>query len=68
MGRLDGRAPNLDLENRIVAEMPRMTPDVIRAEGQRCGAEMQARGKLMTDVGKDLVQRGENETEEQKRF
>jgi hypothetical protein len=59
MGRLDGRAPNLDLENRIMAELPEMTPDVIRAEAQRCGAEMQVRGKALTEIGNDLVQRGE---------
>jgi hypothetical protein len=68
VGRLDGRAPNLDLESRIKSEIPNMNPDVMQAERQRCGAEMQVRGKVLTEVGRDLVQQGEKALQEQKRF
>ena len=58
-GRLDGRAPNLDLENRMVAEIERMTPEEIRAEAPRCGSTMKDRGQALTAIGNHLVERGQ---------
>jgi hypothetical protein len=58
-GRLDGRAPNLDLENRMVGEIEKMTPDEVRSEAARCGSIMRERGQTLTAIGNHLVERGQ---------
>src|SRR5689334_21642795 len=46
LGRIDGRMPELDLEERVIAELPNMTkPDFFKAEATRCGPQMTARGE-----------------------
>ena len=59
LGRIDGRVPDLDLEERVIAELPNMTkPDFFRAEAMRCGQEMAARGQAEKAIGEDLKKRG----------
>ena len=59
LGRLDGRAPDLDLESRVIAEMPFLqNSERLRAEMIRCGGEMAARGKAEKDMGDDMQKRG----------
>ena len=58
MGRLDGRTPDLDLETRLLADIKAMTAEEFRATALRCGTELQARGKFMTDMGQDMKQKG----------
>jgi hypothetical protein len=58
LGRLDGRTPNLDLEHRLIAEEDSMTPEIRQAEAERCGAELAARGKMMTEIGDDMSKMG----------
>jgi hypothetical protein len=57
MGRLDGQAPDLDLEKRLLAEIAAMKPADYQAEAARCGAVLQARGKFLSDMGRDMQQK-----------
>jgi hypothetical protein len=59
MGKLDGRTPGLDIENTVLAELPKMTADVFRTEAGRCGKEMQARGAAESAMGQDLERRAQ---------
>jgi hypothetical protein len=54
LGKLDGREPNLDLEARLKQELAQMKPAEMVAEAQRCGAQLTARGKTVTDIGARL--------------
>jgi hypothetical protein len=58
IGRLDGRTPNLNLENLIFKELKTMTAVDYSAEAKRCGIALTARGQEITKMGKDLVERG----------
>jgi hypothetical protein len=58
LGRLDGRTPDMDLENRLLADASQMKPEDIRNEAIRCGQILTARGKTMTDIGRDMQQKG----------
>jgi len=58
MGRLDGRTPDLDLEDRLIAELKAMNPEEFQATAQRCGAALQMRGKAMSDMGADMRKKG----------
>src|ERR1700722_15918296 len=57
LGKLDGRTPDLDVENRVIAELPNLKGDYFRAEAVRCGSELQKRGREVTAMGKDMMQR-----------
>jgi hypothetical protein len=57
MGKLDGRAPDLDVESLILAELPKMKDESFRIEAQRCAKELQARGDKETAMGQDLTAR-----------
>jgi hypothetical protein len=54
LGKLDGRDPRLDLEARLKQELAQMKPAEMVAEAQRCGAQLTARGKAMTEIGARL--------------
>src|SRR5690348_7528152 len=58
IGRLDGRVPKLDLEELIIKEGSTMTNSDFSAEAKRCGATLSARGQEITQIGKDIVERG----------
>ena len=59
LGRIDGRAPDLDLEERLIGELPNMTKsEFFRAEAVRCGQEMIARGKAVSAIGESMKKRG----------
>ncbi len=58
LGRLDGRRPDLDLENRLVDEVTKLKPEQLREEAVRCGALLKERGKALTDMGARISQRG----------
>lgn len=61
IGRLDGRAPGLDLEAQILSQMKSLSPAEYKSEAQRCGAELQAEGQKITAIGEDLNKRGQEE-------
>ena len=56
-GRLDGRTPKLDLENRIITATPKLTQERFQSEALRCGAELSARGRAITQMGEELIKR-----------
>lgn len=51
MGRIDARASGLDLEAGLRRVSAELTQDLIRSEGQRCGAIMTERGQHLQRVG-----------------
>lgn len=57
LGRLDGRAPQLDLEKRLGDLATTMTGDDIKTEAARCGADFQRRGIELQAIGKALQDR-----------
>jgi len=58
VGRLRGRAPDLDLEAAIVREIGAMKPENMRSEQQRCGGALQDEGGRLKAIGADLQKRG----------
>ena len=58
MGKLDGRTPGLNFEDRVMAELPRMTGDFFRVELTRCTAELSKRGLAEAEMGRDIQKRG----------
>ena len=66
LGRLDGHDPNYDIETGLLGELAKMTQDDIRAEAQRCGAQMIARGQSLQEMGKDMMRKGKEQELRQK--
>lgn len=59
IGRLDGRAPGLDLEARLKAEALHMEEKGLFAtESKRCGETIGARGKDLMKIGEALKAAG----------
>ena len=56
IGRLDGRAPKLDIENLLIAESSKMTSADDASEAKRCGAALAQKGGQITKIGKDLIE------------
>jgi hypothetical protein len=54
LGKVDGRTPNLDLENRLKQELLQLQPQDLQADAVRCGAELARRGKAVSDIGARL--------------
>jgi len=59
IGRLQGRAPSINLESEIEALSGRVTPTEMQAEGQRCGAEMTAVGQSLIAMGQNMQRRAQ---------
>jgi hypothetical protein len=55
LGRLDGRAPDLDVQARVAAEMMRMKPEDLDPEVNRCTALMGTRGQVISDLAGRLA-------------
>ena len=60
IGRVDAEAPDLDLEEALVAVLsaPDYKTKTLSADLKRCGAEMQIKGAALKKVGNALVKRG----------
>lgn len=59
VGRLDGRAPGLNLERLIAEELGKLTPVDLQVERRRCGDALSAKGKEIARIG-DSLSRLEN--------
>jgi hypothetical protein len=59
VGRLRGRAPDLDLEAAIVKQVGAMTPEDMRDELQRCSGVLQVEGGKLQVIGADLKKLGQ---------
>jgi hypothetical protein len=57
LGRLDGRAPGLDLENRVIDEVTAMKPADVKDTAKRCGETMKGRGEDLTTLGQHIAAR-----------
>lgn len=58
LGKLDGRTPGLNFEDRVMTELPKMTGDLFRTELARCTAELSQRGQAEAEMGRDIQKRG----------
>ncbi len=58
IGRLDGRAPTLNIEDLIIQQITTMTGADFSSEAKRCGASLTAKGQEITHIGKDIIDRG----------
>jgi hypothetical protein len=59
LGRLEGRVPNLDIEELIIGQLSTMTTADYSSEAQRCGGGLTLKGQQITKIGSDLVKRGQ---------
>jgi hypothetical protein len=55
LGRIDGRAPTLDLEKAIRRVAASMSRKDISAADMRCGKQLTARGQTMQAIGEHLI-------------
>ena len=58
LGRLDGREPQLDLEQRLTAEVLRMSDEELRAQATVCGDMLVRRGREVGAIGRRIEDRG----------
>ena len=58
IGRLDGRVPQLDIEDLMIREISTMTTADYGSEAKRCGASLTNKGQEITRIGKDMIERG----------
>jgi hypothetical protein len=58
LGKLDGRDPNFDLEGQLKQELAQLKPQDMIAEVQRCGAQLNARQKTVTEIAARLQAQG----------
>jgi hypothetical protein len=58
IGRLEGRDLKLEIENRIVDELAKMTSADIQAEARRCGEMMKSTAQFMNQIGEHLIKLG----------
>lgn len=54
VGKIEGRSPDIDLEEELFQLTQRMTMDEIFAERQRCSAEVQTMGRSLVEMGQNL--------------
>ena len=65
VGRLDGRAPNFEIESAIVEQLTKMTPKDLSAEAVRCGHALTDKGNKITELGKSLLNRSQKMQEQE---
>jgi len=58
LGKLDGRAPSLDLEAALIEQFGKMQAADTKNEAVRCGNEMSTRGQAFEKIGEDLSKKG----------
>jgi len=57
LGRVDGNAPNFDLEHKLEDLVATMSADDMQSAARSCGATMIARGQALQDMGARLQKR-----------
>jgi hypothetical protein len=55
LGRLDGRAPGIDLERLVLEVYRTIRPSEVATEAQRCSQVMQDRGRVIVSIGEKLA-------------
>ncbi|HEY2530963.1 MAG TPA: hypothetical protein VGJ20_24030 [Xanthobacteraceae bacterium] len=56
IGRIQGRAPQLDLEGLFVGEASKMKSSDYASEAKRCSIGLSATAEQITHIGRDLLQ------------
>jgi hypothetical protein len=59
LGRVEGRTPKLDVETLMIEQISKMTSSDYSSETQRCGNGLTAKGKQISQIGKDMIERGQ---------
>ena len=55
IGRLDGRAPSLDIEKLLADQIAKMNDADYSAEATRCGKWLAVKGEQITHIGEDMM-------------
>jgi hypothetical protein len=55
IGRLDGRAPSLDIEKLLAEQISKMNDSDYNAEATRCGRWLTVKGEQITHIGEDML-------------
>lgn len=61
LGRLDGRAPDIDLEEHLSGLLRDFSPERLAVERVRCGELLVTRGRVLQDIGRDLERRSRDD-------
>jgi hypothetical protein len=64
IGRLEGRVPELEIEDLIVNEVQKMMPSEFDAETKRCGLGLSKKGLEITKIGNDVAERERRKLEQ----
>jgi hypothetical protein len=54
LGRIDGRAPQLDLSAALIPRAKAFRPEQAASEAKRCGAMLKARGDALKQLGAEF--------------
>jgi hypothetical protein len=54
LGRIDGRAPAVDLQGLLVQQVKNMNEAALKGAATRCGAELSTKGVEITRIGRRL--------------
>ena len=54
MGRLDGRAPSLEIEKLLAAQIDKMTASDYNTEATRCSQNLSAKGAQIKQLGEQM--------------
>jgi hypothetical protein len=54
LGRVDGRAPQMDLSAALVSRARTFHPEQAASEMKRCGAELKARAEALKELGAEF--------------
>jgi hypothetical protein len=59
IGRLDGEAPTVEVEDFLIQEVGKMSASDLDKEARRCGAILEKKGNQITKIGQDMIRRGQ---------
>jgi hypothetical protein len=54
LGKIDGKTPGANLDDPIIALAKTLKPEDVQKYATRCGAELQGRGKSISELGERL--------------
>jgi hypothetical protein len=58
IGRIEGHDPKLSLEASLSGALMKMSAADRQTESRRCGADLSAKGKLLSEIGANLQKQG----------
>lgn len=63
LGRIDGRSPNYDFSAHAIEAARHLSAEMVATERVRCGSYMTNRGRVLVQLGQDLVARAQQESQ-----